>query len=511
MSPRLRATSSKDLQQALRPRVIALNTAWNVLGQAIPLFIAAFTIPLLIKHLGVDRFGVLTLAWALVGYFSLFDLGVGRALTKIVSDKLACDKERELAGAIWSGLMMMVGLGVAFGGAIWLAAHWIVSTILRVPSALVAETTRAMYPLALCIPIITTSTALRGVLEAQHRFGLTNAVRIALGALNFVGPLIAAMIDASIYPVILVLVASRVITAAIYLLLCLRTTPTLAKTFDMNREHCRALLGMGSWITVSNVAGPVMVYLDRFLISAMLSVSLVAYYTTPFEVITKLWIVPVAVTSVLFPAFAALFATDMARLSQTYARGLRTIFGVLFPTVFLIVLFAPEGIRLWLGPEFQHLSTTVLRWLAVGVLINSVAQVPYGLLQAVNRPDLTAKVHLCELPLYVATVIAAVHFYGLTGAAIAWTLRLYVEAVVLLLLARRVVVLNWAPLHIAVTATLSTALIVAAAVPMDLAAKLFMSLGVLGLFVALSWRSLLQNEERQYLRSWFGRPALARD
>ena len=81
----------------------------------------------------MDRFGVLTLAWALVGYFSLFDLGVGRALTKVVSDRLASAKECEVPSAIWSGLAMMIGLGSVFGAVIWFEAHWIVTGILRVP------------------------------------------------------------------------------------------------------------------------------------------------------------------------------------------------------------------------------------------------------------------------------------------------------------------------------------------------------------------------------------------
>ena len=51
-------------------------------------------VPPLVRLLGVDRFGVLALAWIIVGYFSLFDLGMGRALTKLVADKCRIDPER---------------------------------------------------------------------------------------------------------------------------------------------------------------------------------------------------------------------------------------------------------------------------------------------------------------------------------------------------------------------------------------------------------------------------------
>ncbi len=57
-------------------------------------------------------------------------------------------------------------------------------------------------------------------------------------------------------------------------------------------------------MTVTNVVGPVMVTMDRFLIGAMISITAVAYYTTPYEMVTKLWLIPAAMVGVMFPAFS---------------------------------------------------------------------------------------------------------------------------------------------------------------------------------------------------------------
>ena len=67
---------------------ITHNVLWNLVGAGLPLLVAIFVIPILIKNIGTARFGVLTLAWAVVGYFSLFDLGLGRAITKLASESL---------------------------------------------------------------------------------------------------------------------------------------------------------------------------------------------------------------------------------------------------------------------------------------------------------------------------------------------------------------------------------------------------------------------------------------
>src|SRR5205807_1813821 len=57
-------------------RLLARNTVWNLVGSGAPMLVAVFCIPILIRGLGTDRFGVLTLAWALVGYDNLAVLGM---------------------------------------------------------------------------------------------------------------------------------------------------------------------------------------------------------------------------------------------------------------------------------------------------------------------------------------------------------------------------------------------------------------------------------------------------
>src|SRR5918998_2593407 len=94
-------------------RLLARNTIFNFAGQAAPLLVALVAIPLLIEGLGTDRFGVLTLAWIVIGYFSLFDLGLGRALTKLVAERLGTGREDEVPDLVWTGLALMIALGLA--------------------------------------------------------------------------------------------------------------------------------------------------------------------------------------------------------------------------------------------------------------------------------------------------------------------------------------------------------------------------------------------------------------
>jgi O-antigen/teichoic acid export membrane protein len=141
---------------------------------------------------------------------------------------------------------------------------------------------------------------------------------------------------------------------------------------------------------------------------------------------------------VLFPALAGQLTADPARAQRLFGQGLRALGLVLFPPTLVIVALAPELLNLWLGPAFAHESATVMRLLAVGVFLNGLAQVPFAMVQSAGRADLTGRLHLIELPLYVALLAALLHWGGLPGAALAWTLRAGADAVILMVLAERV-------------------------------------------------------------------------
>src|ERR1700723_226818 len=106
---------------------LARNTVWNLVGTGAPMVVAFFCIPLLIKGLGTDRFGVLTLVWALIGYATLFDLGLGRALTQLVATKLGSGEDHEVPALVWTSLLMMLLLGVIGALVITLLAPWLVN------------------------------------------------------------------------------------------------------------------------------------------------------------------------------------------------------------------------------------------------------------------------------------------------------------------------------------------------------------------------------------------------
>jgi O-antigen/teichoic acid export membrane protein len=477
------------------------SAAWNIAGQGAPLLAALVAIPVTLRGLGTERFGALSLAWLLIGYVSLFDLGLGRALTMVTAEKLAAGREQEIAPLAWTALFLMLGLGALGTVLIAVPAPWLVGHVLRVPAELRGETLAALYLLAASVPFVITTAGLRGLLEARQRFGLVNAIRVPQGVLTFVGPALVLPFSRSLVPVVALLAAVRVVTWGVHLALCLRVFPTLSQSVALHSSRVAPLVRLGGWMTVTNVVGPLMVYLDRFLIGGLLSLAAVAYYATPYEMVTKLLLVPSAIAQVLFPAFSASLAVDRPRAALLFDRALKAVFLALFPVTLLLVTLAPELLGLWLGKDFARQSSRVLQWLAVGVFVNGLAQIPFALVQGAGRPDFTARLHLLELPFYLAGVWLLIHVRGVEGAAIAWTLRAALDAVVLLLVAARTLParagMSWRGASIAL-ATATFALGGVADATIVRGSFLVVGLAAFGM---LSWAFVLTAEERLLART----------
>jgi O-antigen/teichoic acid export membrane protein len=468
------------------------GAAWNQVGQVLPVLAALVLIPPLIRALGVDRFGILSLAWMLIGYFTLFDLGVSGALTRLVSERIAARREADVPALVWTALALTTLMGIVGAVLIAAAAPWLSSTALHVPPALRRETLHLTWVLACSLPVVTGTAALAGVLAAQQRFGVLNAIRVPMGILTYLVPLLALRFGTDLVPVGIALAVVRILGGLAHLAACLVSTPGLAARIAPRRSLLAPILSFGSWMTVSALVSPIMIYLDRFLIGGMLSMAMVAYYTTPYDLALRFGILAVPVVNVMFPAFAACYDTDRERAGHLFDWSVRAVATLLFPLVMACVLFPGELLTLWLGAEFAAHSAPVLRLLALGMFLNGMAQVALAFIQSSGRPDLGARLHALELPFYVLVVWLLIGRFGIVGAAVACLARVTADAVALFLMARRRLRLHDAgprmALRLGAAGTLSIA---AGSLLPGLLLRGVYALCLLVIYAALVWRHVL--------------------
>lgn len=413
---------------------ISLGALLNLGGHAAPLVAALFTVPLLVAALGPERFGFLALAWALVGYFSLFDLGLGRALARVVAERRRTAAEATLPALCGAALTLTSLLGLAAGVLLYGLSGWICEAVLRLPAAMVGEASAALRILAASLPLVTLAAALRGLMEGARYFGWINAIRVPLGVLTFVAPLAVASAEAPLPAVCAALALVRAAALAAHWAVCTRLLPALAWPRPLRTAALREVVGFGAWVTLSNVIGPLMVYADRFVIGALISVAAVAYYAAPYEVLTRLWVLPAALTAALFPAMAGSSA-EQARVLRR--KAVLWMLATAVPLALVAAVFAPQWLKLWLGQEYVAQATKAAQWLALGVGVNCLAHIPVTVLQARGEADVVAKLHLAELPFYFGLLWLLIATLGIEGAAIASAGRCTVDALMLFALAER--------------------------------------------------------------------------
>ncbi len=416
-------------------RTILVNAGWNLLGNLLPLLAGLVAVPFLVSHLGTERFGLLSLGWILIGYFSLFDFGLGRALTRMIAARWTGQADTELESLCSTGLALGSAAGLAGGVLVAGLAFFGDAWLQRGSPELIAEAQAALVIVGCGVLPTVAAAVLRGILEGFQRFKILNTIRVPAGVLLFAAPCISAAFTPRLDVAVATLVATRWLMLVVHARAC-RSSVRLSAA-AVQRRWARPMLRFGGWLTVSNVVGPVIVYLDRFVIGALLPPNQLAYYAAPFEMVARLLVLPTSLTGALFPALASAQHHDVAQAHALRRRALQLTAVLVLPAALVGVLLARPLLQLWLGEEFAQHGSLAMQILLVGFAFNALAQIPMVALHGHGRARSTATLHLVELPIYAVFLYAMVSAHGLAGAALAWSTRGALDLVALSLMLRR--------------------------------------------------------------------------
>jgi O-antigen/teichoic acid export membrane protein len=419
-------------------RGILRNTIITFVGQSLPLVAAVVAMPFLLRNLGQERIGILSLIWSIFGYFTVLDLGFGQAVTKTIAEAIATNQYSSIGAVAWTAFRVQMVIGVAGGLGMAVLSPFLVTHILNIPPSLAIESTVAFLMSALTVPIVILSATMMGMLEAGQRFDLKYKVLLPVSLTNYLLPVLLTIWWHDLRIVVGVLVATRLASFVLQMKMAVRVFPQIRFRQVRDKKMLKSLFGYGGWVTVSNVVKPILNTGDRLLMGAMLTMSMLAYYTMPFDLATKMWIVPTSMLSVVFPVLAALSAQGQhAEFSRRVAQTTRNIVCLLGIWAVLTALLAKDIMGLWMGPDFGKHSAVILQVLAFGVVLDSASAVPAYALNAIGRADLTAKIQLIEIPICFSIVWISVNAFGALGGALAWTARVLVDSVLFFVVLRR--------------------------------------------------------------------------
>lgn len=491
--------------QEIGKRLITGNIIINLLGNVIPMLFAITSIPFLINELGKEGFAILSIGWLFLGYFSILDLGIGRATTKFVIEYHSIGLVKEVKSLVWTSIILLFLFGLLIGTLLFFFTPYVVNKFLNIPPDLKYTTEKIFYVISITIPFVMGVAGAKGMLEAQQKFVLLNIIKIPSSILNYLIPTVVVLLAENLFIIILLLSFTRVLLFFVHLFFCFKDFNEEDNSKKFEWIHVRKLVSYGSWLTISNLVGPIMVYFDRFIIGSILTLTLLTYYSTPYEVITKLLVVAGSASAVLFPVFTSQNLRDKIKFYDIYNKSIKGIFFLLFPITFFLACFSPDILRLWLNDDFSQKSSFVMQLLSLGVFLNSISAIPFTAIQALNRPDLTAKVHLFELPIYlIALWFLAIHF-SITGVAIAWMLRNLVDTILFMVIYERLTmrqltnrIIFWA---FSLIVSIGCFAIASLLLNQGPEFRIFTYLLVVVIFVTLFWIRGLNYEERSAIQN----------
>lgn len=396
---------------------------WNGFGRVLPIAVAMVATPFLLHRLGVDRWALFTLALSIAGSFGILDFGVSAALTRALAERIGTPAEDEAAPLVVAALVMLTLIGFSGAAVGFVFAPRVVDHLLTVPPDLRAEATGAFRLLAVSAPIIVINSAFWGVLAAYQKWRLPTLLNTPVSVMYYLGPVLALLIENNMIWIIGTLVAARLAQCVIYGTLAIRLLPDLLRRRRIDLRVLRPLLRIGAWITVTNTLWPLTVFLDRFIVGSVLSLAAVSYFSTPVDLVGRLGVVPSAVGAALFPAIAASYRTSPDRVQRLLRTGSLAVIVVILPACLLMAGLSKELLTLWLGASFATNSAQILSILAIGIFLYSVGALPGNVTDAIGRPEVGAIIMLSTTTLFIPIVMLMCGRYGVTGAALAWTLR----------------------------------------------------------------------------------------
>lgn len=406
------------------------NSALNIAAQLLVLLVMFFSMPWIVRGLGDVSFAILSLVWAVVTYFTLWDLGIGRAVTKFVAEKRAAGNGEDVADIVRISVIISLGIGIFFAALIFVGRSELEMLLFTVPSGFKPTVELAIAIVAFSMPVLTLQGVFRGVLMGFERFDLSNSVQVLNGILQWGGTLVLVLLHFGVLWVIAYVMVTRALTMVILMVMSFRLVNWLAITRGLNFALLREILSFGGWAMVSQVISPVLQYAERFMLSALVATGIVTYYVVPYEATSKMLVLSGGMVSALFPAMSEIhgvggLSDDFRRL---YKQSERILVFAFLPIGAFLFMFSHEILKLWMGAAFARSGVVPFELLSLAFMICSIAQLPFTVLQAVGRPDLTGKVHLIELPIHLCVTFVLVKQLGLLGAAVATLFRLLMDA-----------------------------------------------------------------------------------
>ncbi|WP_126455648.1 oligosaccharide flippase family protein [Sulfuriflexus mobilis] len=400
------------------------NVVANYLGQGWRALMGLAFIPLYIKYLGIEAYGLIGIFAILQAWMALLDMGMrpalGREMARFTGGAHNAQSIRELLRSIEI-------IGIAIAGAValgiwaasgWLAVEWVTANDL--PLQVIAQAFAVMG--AVTALSFIENIYVSSIVGLQHQV-LQNVLSSilatarglgAVGVLAWVSPTIEAFF---IWQGLISLTTVVMFAGVVY--------RTLPKSPRPARFSWSALIGIwrfaAGMMTITLLA-LLLTQVDKILLSRLLTLELFGYYALAGTVANALYMLIGPIANAFYPRFTELVTRgDEIALRSAYHQGAQLATVLMGSAAIVLMVFGDRVLLLWTADSAlsQHVAP-LLSVLALGTLFNGLMWIPYQTQLAHGWTTLTIKINSVAVAVLVPGILWAVPKYGAIGAAWVW-------------------------------------------------------------------------------------------
>jgi O-antigen/teichoic acid export membrane protein len=392
----------------------------NYLGQGFILVLTFVTAPYTVHHLGPELYGILALVQVIAGFAGLLNLGIGRALTKYVSELYWTGDFKainRLFQTAWTtclaggtvGLVVLIGPRATIG-----------RLFFRGGPEVNAVVGFAIYVAALGMFTSMLQEPIWAMPAALQRWRIFNAVNVAAGTVRCLGPVIVLACGFSIRAVLVVVLSSNILAVVAFAVVSRELIPGLSFVPRFDRAAFRKLFSFSLPLLLSAIFAMIINRVDRFILAYYMPLAAVTFYTLPFSISEKAAIGVSNITSVVFPFTSELHAMGAHdKVHELYLRATKMMTLVTLPIVAILIAVPGPILRYWLGQEYAVQGAFALRALGAATFLTAISGVPTVTSLGVGEAWMPAAFAFASSVINLLSNFLLIPRYGINGAALA--------------------------------------------------------------------------------------------
>jgi len=393
------------------------NSIWSAL-------IGLAVVPFYLKYLGIEAYGLIGFFVTTQALLALLDMGLAPTINREVARYSASGNLKEagkllhtLAIVYWSmaGAITILILVVAP----LIAEYWLQSKQFSPQSI-----SHAVMLMGLVIACRWPIGLYQGALIGAQRLAVSSSVSIVMATLGSLGAvLVLAFVSPTIEAFFIWQAGIGLVYAVTMRWAAWRIIGRL-KWLRFDVDELKRIWHFSVGMSGVALSATVLTQLDKVILSKMLGLDEFGHYMLATVVVSGLYVVILPMFNAIFPRLTALVvAGDTGRLTDLYRLGTRMLATVLFPIAMVLVVFAEDLIRIWVGnPDIASSVAPVISLLAIGSALHGVMFFPYALQLAYGMTRLPLMINAVLMIVLIPLIIFFALTYGALGGAIAWLL-----------------------------------------------------------------------------------------